>query len=242
MFHTLAQRLAAEAFGTFWLVFGGCGAAIFAADVIGISGVALAFGLTVVTMAYAVGHVSGGHFNPAITVGLAMARRFAWKDVPFYVATQFGAAILAAIALWVIAHGLEGFDSTESGFATNGYGDHSPAGYAWWSVILAEVLLTAFFVYIILGVTDTRAPKGFAPLAIGLTLTLIHLISIPIDNTSVNPARSLGPALFGGVDAILQLWLFLIFPLVGGLIAGATYGSLFGTGAPAAPLEETTEA
>ena len=240
MFHTLPQRLAAEAFGTFWLVFGGCGSAIFAAEVIGIYGVALAFGLTVVTMAYAVGHVSGGHFNPAITVGLAMARRFAWKDAPAYVATQVGAAILAAVGLWVIAHGAKGFDSTDN-FAANGYGNHSPGGYDWWAVILAEVLLTAFFVYIILGVTDTRAPKGFAPLAIGLTLTLIHLISIPIDNTSVNPARSIGPALFAGGDAILQLWLFIIFPLVGGVIAGATYAMLFGTG-PTAPLEETTQA
>jgi aquaporin Z len=240
MVHTLPQRLAAEAFGMFWLVFGGCGAAIFAAEVIGIYGVALAFGLTVVTMAYAVGHVSGGHFNPAITVGLAAAKKFAWKDVPAYVGTQFAAAVLAAVALWVIAHGRPGFDSIESGFATNGYGDRSPAGYDWWAVILAEVLLTAFFVYIILGVTDTRAPKGFAPLAIGLSLTLIHLISIPIDNTSVNPARSLGPALFAGGDAILQLWLFLIFPVVGGLIAGTTYNMLFGTG-PTVPLEEATQ-
>lgn len=161
--------------------------------------------------------------------------------MPAYVGTQIVSAILAATALWVIAHGLDGFDSTDSGFATNGYGDLSPAGYDWWAVILAEVLLTAFFVYIILGVTDTRAPKGFAPLAIGLALTLIHLISIPIDNTSVNPARSIGPALFAGGDAILQLWLFIIFPIVGGLIAGATYGALFGSGG-VAPLEETTQA
>jgi len=241
MFHTLPQRLAAEAFGTFWLVFGGCGAAIFAGEFIKFHGVALAFGLTVVTMAYAVGHVSGGHFNPAITVGLAMAKRFAWKDVPAYVGTQVVAAIVAAAALWVIAHGVPGFDSTETGFAANGYGDLSPAGYDWWAVLLTEVILTAFFVYVILGVTDTRAPKGFAPLAIGLCLTLIHLISIPIDNTSVNPARSIGPALFAGGDAILQLWVFIIFPLVGGLIAGVTYGRLFGTGG-VAPLEETTQA
>ena len=235
MVHTLPQRLAAEAFGMFWLVFGGCGAAIFAAEVIGIYGVALAFGLTVVTMAYAVGHVSGGHFNPAITVGLAAAKKFDWKDVPAYVITQFAAAVVAATALWVIAHGLSGFDSTETGFATNGYGDLSPAGYDWWAVILAEVLLTAFFVYIILGVTDTRAPKGFAPLAIGLSLTLIHLISIPIDNTSVNPARSIGPALFAGWDPILQLWVFIIFPIVGGLIAGTTYNMLFGYRTDRAP-------
>jgi aquaporin Z len=238
--HPLSQRLSAEAFGTFWLVFGGCGSAIFAAKFIGIYGVALAFGLTVVTMAYAVGHVSGGHFNPAVTVGLATARRFDWRDVPAYVATQVVAAIVAATALWVIAHGVKGFDSTESGFAANGYGDHSPGGYAWWAVLLAEILLTAFFLYIILGVTDTRAPKGFAPLAIGLSLTLIHLISIPISNTSVNPARSIGPALFAGGDAILQLWLFILAPLAGALIAGVTYGSLFGAGGEV-PLQEATE-
>ena len=238
--HTLTQRLAAEAFGTFWLVFGGCGSAIFAAEVVGIYGVALAFGLTVLTMAYAVGHVSGGHFNPAVTVGLAAARRFAWRDVPAYVGTQVVAAVVAAASLWVIAHGVDGFDSTESGFAANGYGDHSPAGYAWWAVLLAELLLTAFFLYIILGVTDTRAPKGFAPMAIGLGLTLIHLVSIPISNTSVNPARSIGPSLFAGSDAILQLWLFILVPLAGGLAAGATYGALFGTG-EAAPLQETTQ-
>ncbi|MET0999712.1 MAG: aquaporin Z [Marmoricola sp.] len=239
--HTLSQRLSAEAFGTFWLVFGGCGSAIFAAEFIGIYGVALAFGLTVLTMAYAVGHVSGGHFNPAVTVGLAAARRFDWKDVPAYVVTQVLAAIVAASALWVIAHGTAGFDSTESGFATNGYGDRSPAGYEWWAVLLAELLLTAFFLYIILGVTDTRAPKGFAPLAIGLGLTLIHLVSIPISNTSVNPARSIGPALFAGWDPIMQLWLFIPIPLLGGFIAGATYGALFGAGG-VAPLEETTQA
>ncbi len=237
--HTLPQRLAAEAFGTFWLVFGGCGAAIFAGEFIQFQGVALAFGLTVLTMAYAVGHISGGHFNPAVTVGLAAARRFAWKDVPAYAATQVVAAVLAAAALWVIAHGIE-FDSTDSGFAANGYGDYSPEGYEWWAVLLAELLLTAFFLYIILGVTDTRAPKGFAPLAIGLGLTLIHLISIPISNTSVNPARSIGPALFAGSDSILQLWLFILVPLAGALAAGATYGALFGAGG-VAPLEETTQ-
>ncbi|MEO7351197.1 MAG: aquaporin Z [Marmoricola sp.] len=239
--HTLSQRLSAEAFGTFWLVFGGCGSAIFAAKFIGIYGVALAFGLTVLTMAYAVGHVSGGHFNPAVTVGLAAAKRFDWRDVPAYVGTQVLAAIVAATSLWVIAHGRPGFDSTESGFASNGYGDRSPDGYDWWAVLLAELLLTAFFLYIILGVTDTRAPKGFAPLAIGLGLTLIHLISIPISNTSVNPARSIGPALFAGGDAILQLWLFILVPLLGGLAAGATYGALFGGGG-VAPLEEATQA
>ena len=238
--HTLTQRLAAEAFGTFWLVFGGCGSAIFAAKVIGIYGVALAFGLTVLTMAYAVGHISGGHFNPAVTLGLAMGRRFDWRDVPAYVGTQVVAAIVAATVLWVVAHGVTGFDSTETGFAANGYGDLSPGGYAWWSVLVAEVLLTAFFLYIILGVTDTRAPKGFAPLGIGLGLTLIHLISIPISNTSVNPARSIGPALFAGTDYLVQLWMFILAPSVGALVAGATYVLLFGTG-PTAPLEVATE-
>ena len=235
------RRLAAEFFGTFWLVFGGCGAAIFAGSEIGFYGVALAFGLTVLTMAYAVGHISGGHFNPAVTVGLAMGRRFEWRDVPAYVVTQVVAAVVAAFGLWVIAHGVSGFDSTQTGFASNGYGDRSPAGYAWWAVLLAEVVLTAFFLYVILGVTDTRAPKGFAPLAIGLVLTLIHLISIPISNTSVNPARSIGPALFAGGDAIVQLWLFILAPLVGCLVAGATYETLFGSGEEPVPLEVATE-
>jgi aquaporin Z len=239
--HPLPQRIAAEFFGTFWLVFGGCGAAVFAGSEIGFYGIALAFGLTVVTMAYAVGHVSGGHFNPAITIGLATGRRFDWRDVPAYVVTQLAAAVVAALSLWVMAHGRPGFDSTESGFASNGYGDRSPGQYAWWSVFLAELVLTAFFVYVIYGVTDTRAPKGFAPLAIGLTLTLIHLISIPIDNTSVNPARSIGPALFAGGTAIGQLWLFIVAPVLGGLVAGATYARLFGTGEEAVPLEVATE-
>ena len=235
------RRLAAEFFGTFWLVFGGCGAAIFAGSVIGPQGIGLAFGLTVLTMAYAVGHISGGHFNPAITVGLAMSRRFDWRDVPVYVVTQVVAAVVAAFGLWVIAHGVPGFDSTTTGFASNGYGDRSPAGYAWWAVLLAEIVLTAFFVYVILGVTDTRAPKGFAPIAIGLVLTLIHLVSIPIDNTSANPARSIGPALFAGWDAIGQLWLFIIAAPIGALIAGATYEMLFGAGEEPAPLEVATE-
>ena len=239
--HTIRQRLAAEFFGTFWLVFGGCGAAVIAGHEIGNYGVALAFGLTVLTMAYAVGHVSGGHFNPAISVGLAMGKRFAWKDVPSYVVTQVVAAICAAALLWVIAHGTADFDSTDTGFATNGYGDRSPALYDWWSVGIAEILLTAFFIYVILGVTDTRAPKGFAPIAIGLVLTLIHLVSIPIDNTSVNPARSIGPALFAGSDAIVQLWIFILAPLIGGLIAGVTYAGLFGDGEPATPLEAATQ-
>jgi len=226
--------------GTFWLVFGGCGAAIFAGSAIGFYGIALAFGLTVVTMVYAVGHISGGHFNPAITLGLAMGRRFDWKDVVPYVVTQVVAAVVAAFSLWVIAHGRPGFDSTATGFASNGYGDRSPDDYAWWAVLLAELVLTAFFLYVIYGVTDTRAPKGFAPLAIGLTLTAIHLVCIPIDNTSVNPARSIGPALFAGGDAIVQLWLFILAPIAGGLIAGLTYVHLFGSD-EASPLEVATE-
>ena len=237
--YSIGRRLAAEFFGTFWLVLGGCGTAVLAGDEVGFLGIALAFGLTVLTMVYAVGHISGGHFNPAVTVGLAMGRRFAWKDVPAYIGTQVVAAIVAAFVLWVVAHGDSAFDASESGFDTNGYGDRSPGGYDWWAVVVAEVVLTAMFLYVILGVTDTRAPKGFAPLAIGLALTLIHLISIPVSNTSVNPARSIGPALFAGTDAIVQLWLFILVPLLGGLVAGATYQALFGAD-DAAPLEAAT--
>ncbi len=238
---SMRQRLCAELFGTFWLVLGGCGTAVLASYNVKYLGVAFAFGLTVVTMAYAVGHVSGGHFNPAITVGLAMGRRFDWRDVPAYVATQVVAAIAAAAVLFVIASGKDGFSAKESGFATNGYGDRSPDGYSLLAVIVVEVVLTAFFLYVILGATDSRAPKGFAPIAIGLVLTLIHLASIPISNTSVNPARSIGPAVFAGGDALAQLWVFLVAPVVGGLIAGASYAGLFGGGAGVAPLEEATE-
>ena len=242
----MSNRLGAEFFGTFWLVFGGCGSAVLAAGVknvgIGYLGVALAFGLTVVTMAYAVGHVSGGHFNPAVTVGLAMGRRFAWRDVPGYVITQVVAAAVASLVLFVIANGVTGFSAKASGFATNGYGSRSPGGYSLVAVVVAEVVLTAFFLYVILGATDTRAPKGFAPLAIGLTLTVIHLVSIPVDNTSVNPARSTGPTLFAGTEALSQLWVFWLAPLVGGLIAGATYVILFGKDVDAVPLPEATEA
>src|SRR3954453_11080742 len=240
--YSMRQRLAAELFGTFWLVLGGCGTAVIAGSVVKNYGVALAFGLTVVTMAYAVGHISGGHFNPAITVGLAAGRRFEWKDVPAYVVTQVVAAIAAAAVLLVVANGRSGFDPKATGFATNGYGDRSPGGYSLLACLVIEVLLTAFFVYIIFGVTDTRAPKGFAPLGIGLTLTLIHLISIPVTNTSVNPARSIGPALFAGTDAIAQLWLFILAPTVGGLIAGATYKLLFEQVSIPATLEEATQA
>jgi aquaporin Z len=245
---TTPQRLAAEFLGTFVLVFGGCGAAVLAAVFldddqtqlgIGFVGVSMAFGLTVLTMAYAVGHVSGGHFNPAVTLGLAASRRFAWKDSVGYIVTQVVAAIVAAAVLWVVASGVDGFSASESGFATNGYGDRSPGGYSLLAGLVIEVVLTAVFLYVILGVTDTRAPKGFAPLAIGLSLTLIHLVSIPVTNTSVNPARSIGPALFAGTDAIAQLWLFILAPIVGALIAGFSYAVLMGEG-PAAPLEEAT--
>jgi aquaporin Z len=245
----MSQRLAAEFLGTFVLVLGGCGSAVLAAGFvsdevhlgIGFLGVALAFGLTVVTMAYAVGHVSGGHFNPAVTVGLASGGRFAWRDTLPYVVTQVVGAIAAAAVLYVIASGQDGFSASESGFATNGYGDRSPGEYSLLAALVVEVVLTAVFLYVILGVTDTRAPKGFAPLAIGLALTLIHLVSIPVTNTSVNPARSIGPALFAGGDAIAQLWLFVLAPVAGALLAGFTYAVLVGREEPAAPLETATK-
>ncbi len=243
--HTWAQRLSAEFLGTFVLVLGGCGAAVLSsgiADVgIGFLGVSFAFGLAVLIMAYAVGHVSGGHFNPAVTVGLATARRFPWSDVLAYVVVQVVAAVAAATVLFVIANGAEGFDAQASGFASNGFGDRSPGGYSLVAVLVAEVVLTAIFLYVILGATDTRAPKGFAPLAIGLSLVLIHLVSIPVSNTSVNPARSTGPALFAGGDAMVQLWVFWAAPLLGGLVAGATYALLFGKDAEAVPLTDATE-
>ncbi len=247
---TTAQKLGAEFLGTFVLVFGGCGAAVLAGTFlsgrvqlgIGFAGVALAFGLTVVTMAYAVGHISGGHFNPAVTLGVAAAGRFPWRDVVGYIITQVVAAIAAAAVLFVIASGKEGFSAQDSGFATNGYGDRSPGGYSLLACALIEVVLTAVFLYVIVGVTDTRAPKGFAPLAIGLSLTLIHLVSIPVTNTSVNPARSIGPALFAGSDALAQLWLFILAPVAGALIAGFTYALLVGRSeAVSAPLEEATQ-
>ena len=223
----MSKRLFAEFFGTFWLVFGGCGSAVLAAAFpqlgIGFLGVALAFGLTVVTMAYAVGHISGGHFNPAITVGLFAGGRFAAKDVIPYVIAQVIGGIAAAAVLYLIASGKAGFDATTGGFASNGYGEHSPGGYSLQSAIVIELVLTAFFLIVIHGVTDKRAPAGFAPLAIGLTLTLIHLISIPVTNTSVNPARSTGVAIFQGTWALQQLWVFWLVPLVGGIIGGLIY-------------------
>lgn len=211
-------------------MFGGCGSAVLAAAFpqlgIGFLGVALAFGLTVVTMAYAVGHISGGHFNPAVTVGLFAGGRFAAKDVIPYVIAQVIGGIAAAAVLYLIASGKAGFDATAGGFASNGYGEHSPGGYSLQAAIVIELVLTAFFLIVIHGVTDKRAPAGFAPLAIGLTLTLIHLISIPVTNTSVNPARSTGVAIFQGTWALQQLWVFWLVPLVGGIIGGLIYRCL----------------
>jgi len=220
------QKLLAEFLGTFWLVFGGCGSAIIAAAFpnvgIGLLGVSLAFGLTVLTMAYAVGHISGGHFNPAVSVGLWVGGRFKSADLAGYIIVQVLGAIAAASVLYIIASGAPGF-STNGGFAANGYGEHSPGQYSMISGFIAEVVLTFFFLLIILGVTSNKAPAGFAPLAIGLGLTLIHLISIPITNTSVNPARSTGQALFAGSWAIGQLWLFWLAPIIGAVLAGLVY-------------------
>ncbi len=225
------KRLGAEFLGTFWLVMGGCGSAVLAATFpeigIGLLGVSLAFGLTVVTMVYAVGHISGGHFNPAITFGLWVGRRFPGKDVGPYMIAQVVGAIAAAAVLYVIASGAAGFSAAD-GFASNGYGDHSPGGYGLAAAIVAEFVFTLFFVFVVMGTTDERAPKGFAPLAIGLTLTLIHLISIPVTNTSVNPARSIGPAIFQGSWALEQLWVFIVVPLVGGAVGAAVYHWLIG--------------
>lgn len=224
------DSLLAEAFGTFWLVFGGCGSAVLSAAFpevgIGLLGVSLAFGLSVLTMAYAVGHVSGGHFNPAVTVGLWAGGRFAARDVLPYVVAQVVGAIIAAFALYVIATGKPGWDLAASGLASNGFDAHSPGGYSLAAALLAEVLLTGFFLFIIMGSTHGRAPAGFAPIAIGLALTLIHLISIPVTNTSVNPARSTGPALVEGGIALQQLWLFWVAPLIGGALGGWLYRTL----------------
>ncbi|MFZ0816146.1 MAG: aquaporin Z [Candidatus Sulfotelmatobacter sp.] len=226
----LTKRTLAEFFGTFWLVFGGCGAAVLAAGypTLGIkfAGVALAFGLTVLTMAFAIGHISGCHLNPAISFGLVVGKRFPASDLIPYVIAQVAGAIAAAGVLFVIASGKEGFD-VHAGFASNGYGLHSPGGYSLLAGFVAEVALTAFFLIVIMGSTDSRAPKGFAPIAIGLCLTLIHLISIPVTNTSVNPARSTGPALFAGGWALQQLWMFWIAPLIGGALGAGIYRGLF---------------
>lgn len=223
---SVAQRMAAEFVGTFWLVFGGTGAAVLAAGFpdlgIGFLGVSLAFGLTVVTGAYALGHVSGGHFNPAVSLGLWAGGRFPARDLAPYIVAQLLGGIAGSAVLSVIASGRPGF-ALADGFAANGYADHSPGGYSLAAAIVVELVLTAVFLLVIAGVTDRRAPAGFAPLAIGLTLTLIHLISIPVTNTSVNPARSLAPAVFVRGWALEQLWVFIVFPLAGGLVGGLVY-------------------
>ena len=227
---SMGKRFAAEFFGTFWLVLGGCGSAVLAAAFpelgIGFAGVALAFGLTVLTMAYAVGHVSGGHFNPAVSFGLWAGGRFPAHDLVPYILAQVIGAIAAAAVLYLIASGKPGFSA--GGFASNGYGALSPGGYALTAALVCEIVLTFFFVMVIMGATDGRAPTGFAPIAIGLALTLIHLISIPVTNTSVNPARSTGVAFFAETAALSQLWLFWLAPLIGGALGGFAYRGLFG--------------
>ncbi len=223
---SLAKRSVAEFMGTFWLVFGGCGSAVLAAAFpnvgIGLLGVSLAFGLTVLTMAYAIGHISGCHLNPAVSLGLWAGKRFPGSELVPYIAAQVVGGIAAGAVLYVIASGKAGF-SLDGGFASNGYGAHSPGGYSLLAAFVAELVLTFMFLMVILGATDKRAPQGFAPIAIGLMLTLIHLISIPVTNTSVNPARSTGPAVFVGGWALSQLWLFWVAPIVGALLAGIAY-------------------
>ena len=225
----LSKRATAEFIGTFWLVFGGCGSAVLAAAFpnlgIGFLGVALAFGLTVLTMAFAIGHISGCHLNPAVSVGLVVGKRFPASDLLPYVIAQVLGGIAAAAVLYVIASGKAGFDLA-GGFASNGYAEHSPGGYSLVACLVAEVVLTCMFLIIIMGSTDRRAPQGFAPIAIGLGLTLIHLIGIPVTNLSVNPARSTGPALFVGGWAIQQLWLFWVAPIIGGAIGGFVYHAI----------------
>jgi aquaporin Z len=228
---TLGNKLSAEFLGTFWLVFGGCGSAVLAAAFpevgIGLHGVSLAFGLTVLTMAYAIGHVSGCHLNPAVTLGLVVGGRHPASQAAPYIGAQVAGAIAGAGVLYVIASGAAGFDLA-GGFASNGYGEHSPGGYSLMAGFVAELVCTFMFLMIILGATDSRAPAGFAPIAIGLGLTLIHLISIPVTNTSVNPARSTGPALFVGGWAIAQLWMFWVAPLLGAAAAGVAYKAVSG--------------
>ncbi len=227
----MTRRFTAEFIGTFWLVLGGCGSAVLAATFpavgIGLLGVALAFGLTVLTMAYAIGHISGCHLNPAVTVGLWAGRRFPARDVIPYVVAQVLGAIVAAAVLYTIASGKPGFDVT-AGFASNGYGAHSPGGYSLGAAVVCEIVMTLMFLMVIMGATDKRAPQALAPVAIGLALTLIHLISSPVTNTSVNPARSTGVALFVGGWAVAQLWLFWLAPLVGGVLGGVIYRMMAG--------------
>ncbi|HSW39294.1 MAG TPA: aquaporin Z [Acidobacteriota bacterium] len=226
----MGSKLGAEFIGTFWLVLGGCGSAVLAAGFpglgIGFVGVSLAFGLTVLTMAYAIGHISGCHLNPAVTFGLWAGKRFKGSEMPGYIIAQVLGGALAALVIYLIASGQAGF-SLSDGFAANGYGKHSPGGYTLYAAFLCEVVMTYIFLLIILGATDKRAPQGFAPIAIGLALTLIHLISIPVTNTSVNPARSTSQAIFVGGWALSQLWLFWIAPILGGILAGLTYRGIF---------------
>jgi len=226
------RKLISEALGTFWLVLGGCGSAVLAAAFpslgIGFVGVSLAFGLTVLTMAYAIGHISGCHLNPAVSIGLATAKRFPARELPAYIGAQVVGGIAGAGVLYVIASGAAGF-TLDAGFAANGYAEHSPGGYSLVAALVAEVVLTFFFLFVILGATDSRAPAGFAPIPIGLALTLIHLIGIPVTNLSVNPARSTGPAVFVGGWALAQLWLFWVAPIVGAALAGLAYPGLFGS-------------
>jgi aquaporin Z len=228
---SLTKRAIAEFFGTFWLVFAGCGAAVLAAGFptvgIGFAGVALAFGLTVLTMAFAIGHISGCHLNPAVSLGLVVGKRFPASELGAYVVAQVAGAVAGAGVLFIIASGSASFD-VHAGFASNGYGVNSPGGYSLLAGFVAEVVLTAFFLIVIMGATDGRAPKGFAPIAIGLCLTLIHLVCIPVTNTSVNPARSTGPAIFAGGWALQQLWMFWVAPLIGGALGGGLYNRLFG--------------
>lgn len=227
---SLAQRISAEVFGTFLLVAAVVGTALFAGERVGFLGIALAVGLAVIAGAYSVGHISGGHFNPAVTLGAAAAGRFAWKDTPVYILAQLvGGALATTVVYLIAANGPAGFlaNATTSGFASNGFGDHSPGGFSLIAVLIAEVVLTAVFLYVILGVTDRRASSGFAPLAIGLVLTVIHLVAIPVSGASVNPARSIASAIYGGPDALGQVWVFVVAPIVGALIAGVTYGLLF---------------
>jgi aquaporin Z len=227
----MSKRLAAEFFGTFWLVLGGCGSAVLAAGFpqlgIGFAGVAFAFGLTLLTMCYAIGHISGCHINPAVTCGLAAGGRFPLKDVIPYIVAQVLGGLLAGLVLYTIASGKPGFDAAASGFASNGYGAHSPGGYSMGAAALCEMVMTGFFIFIIMGATHKSAPVGFAGIAIGLALTLIHLISIPVTNTSVNPARSTGVAVFQGGWALEQLWFFWVMPIIGGIVGGVIYRYLW---------------
>ena len=218
----------AELVGTFWLVLGGCGTAVLAGSVVGIYGIAMAFGLTVVTGAYALGHISGGHFNPAVTVGLLVGGRFEKEKAAYYIVAQLIGAILAAVVIFAVANGVDGFSASDSGFAANGYGDQSPDGYNLGSALVIEVVLTAVFLVVILGATAKAASPGFAGLAIGLCLTLIHLISIPVTNTSVNPARSTSQAIFAGGDYLAQLWLFWVAPIAGAALGALLYTTLLG--------------